>query len=261
MMSFILSKSAQLQILFVAMHQWLSVSSFARLCVGKRLGTDVEGTEAALARAVRSGDNSKFRTTFHLSRNEIRVTAFAWGGGAAKNTVGPAAAVERYTILATIGIGQISISVVVEERYGNAMTPRVGIDALYFAARRTVGLAGRLTVRQLDNVNVLICTHNRLLAEFGHKDKHFLSFPTHSPQKNCSKRKKRRRAGCEGSRTTRISTSLNGVSPPGIQSLFVVVIPYSPLNNSSNCSLNHSGGLSTTLCVWLLLMCRATMWP
>ena len=32
-MSFILSKSAQLQILFVAMHQWLSVSSFARLCV------------------------------------------------------------------------------------------------------------------------------------------------------------------------------------------------------------------------------------
>jgi hypothetical protein len=33
MMSFILSKSAQLQILFVAMHQWLSVSSFARLCV------------------------------------------------------------------------------------------------------------------------------------------------------------------------------------------------------------------------------------
>ena len=76
-----------------------------QLVAVKRLGTDVEGTEAALARAVRSGDNSKFRTTFHLSRNEIRVTAFAWGGGAAKNTVGPAAAVERYTILATIGIG------------------------------------------------------------------------------------------------------------------------------------------------------------
>lgn len=92
-----------------------------------------------------------------------------------KNAVGAAAAVKFYAILAAIGIGQISVSVVVEERHGNTTTPRVCIDALYLKARSTVGLAGRLTVRQLEDVNILVCTHNRLFAEFDGKVTHFLS--------------------------------------------------------------------------------------
>ena len=140
-----------------------------QLVAVERLGADVEGTKAALARAVRSGNDGEFRATLHLSRNEIRVTAFAGSGGATKNAVGATATVEFYTILAAVGISQISVSVVVEERHGNASAPRVGIDALYLTARRTVGLAGRLAVRQLDDVDVFICTHNRLLAEFGCK--------------------------------------------------------------------------------------------
>ena len=132
----------------------------------ERLGADVEGTEAALAGAVRSGDNRKFWATLHLSRNEIRVTAFARSGGAAKNAVGATAAVESNAVFAAVGIGQISVSVVIEERHGNATAPRIGIDALYLTARRTIGFAGRLAVWQLDNINVFICAHNRFPLSF-----------------------------------------------------------------------------------------------
>jgi len=47
---------------------------------------------------------------------------------------------------------EISVSVVVEERHGNTTTPRVCIDTPYLKARSTVGLAGRLTVRQLEKL-------------------------------------------------------------------------------------------------------------
>jgi len=141
-------------------HQFVAV---------ERLDTDVEGAEAALARTVRPGNDGEFWAALHLSRNKIRVTAFTGSGSSAKNAVGTTAAVEFYTILTTVGIGQISVSVVVEERNGNATAPRVGIDALYLAARRKVGLASRLAIRQLNDVNVFICTHNRLFAEFGCK--------------------------------------------------------------------------------------------
>lgn len=137
-----------------------------QLVAVERLGADVEGTEAALARAVWSGNDGEFRATLHLSRNEIRVTAFAGSGGTAKNAVGAAAAVESNAVFAAVGIGQVSVSVVVEERHGNATAPRVGIDALYLTARRAVGFAGRLTVWQLDNINVFICAHNRFPLSF-----------------------------------------------------------------------------------------------
>ena len=42
-----------------------------QLVAVERLGADVEGTEAALARTVRSGNDGEFRATLHLSRNEI----------------------------------------------------------------------------------------------------------------------------------------------------------------------------------------------
>jgi len=131
-----------------------------QLVAVERLGADVEGTEAALARAVRSGNDGEFRATLHLSRNEIRVTAFAGSGGAAKNTVGTTATVEGNAVFAAVGIGKISVSVVIEERHGNATAPRIGIDAFYLTARRTIGFAGRLAVWQLDNINVFICAHN-----------------------------------------------------------------------------------------------------
>ena len=137
-----------------------------QLVAVERLGADVERTEAALARAVRSGDNRKFWTTLHLLRNEIRVTAFAGSGGAAKNAVGATAAVESNAVFTAVGIGQISVSVVIEERHGNATAPRIGIDALYLTARRTIGFAGRLAVWQLDNINVFICAHNRFPLSF-----------------------------------------------------------------------------------------------
>ena len=55
-----------------------------------------------------------------------------------------------------------------------------------------------------------------------------------------------------------IQASLMTLAAPIVIPLYNI---YNPSNNSSNCSLNHSGGLSMTLCVWFLLMCRATMWP
>ena len=42
-----------------------------QLVAVERLGADVEGSEAALACAVRSGNDGEFRATLHLSRNEI----------------------------------------------------------------------------------------------------------------------------------------------------------------------------------------------
>lgn len=126
----------------------------------KRLGTDIEGTEAALACTIRSCNDSKFWSLFHLLRNKIRVTASAWSCRATENAVGTAAAVELDMVFAAIGISQIGVPFIVEERYRNAATPRVNVDVFYLTACCKVGFVGCLPVGQLNVVYVFVCTHS-----------------------------------------------------------------------------------------------------
>ena len=76
-----------------------------------------------------------------------------------ENTIGTGAAVEFHTVFAAVGIGQISVSGIIEEGHGNAALPRVEIDVLNLAASIAVGLAGSLAVGKQDGVYVFVCTH------------------------------------------------------------------------------------------------------